>query len=124
MEKQKRKNDILLIAVLLVLCVTVWGILQFSKKEGANAEVTIDGRVVEVLPLNRDAEICVNDDSGGANTVRVEKGLVFVTEANCPDHLCVRQGKIRYQGESIVCLPHKLVVTICGGDEVADAFSN
>ena len=40
-----------------------------------------------------------------------------VAEANCGDHTCIRTGQISREGEAIVCLPHRLVVRIEGGDE-------
>ena len=56
---------------------------------------------------------------GGEVVVRVdgvETERHALTEANCPDLLCVRQGKIRYTGQSIICLPNRLTVTVEGGE--------
>ena len=40
----------------------------------------------------------------------------MMKDADCPDRLCVKQGSISKNGESIVCLPHKVIVTVTGGD--------
>ena len=40
-----------------------------------------------------------------------------MAEASCPDQLCVHQPAIRYHGQTIVCLPHRVSVTIEGGEE-------
>ena len=53
---------------------------------------------------------------GGYNEITVSAGGIAVTDADCPDRLCVNQKAISYQGESIICLPHKLTVTIEGGE--------
>ena len=120
--KQKRwKNDILLILTLLLLACAVWGTLRFAEKQGAEAVVSIDGEIVARLPLREDAAMTFSPDSADSNTVVVEKGRACVLEANCPDRICIRQGWIQYEGDSIVCLPHKLVVTVRGGEIGMDA---
>ena len=45
----------------------------------------------------------------------IEDGWAWLREANCPDKLCVRQGRVRYSGQVITCLPNRLTVTVEGG---------
>ena len=52
----------------------------------------------------------------GTNVIEIKDGKVYVSEADCPDKLCVKQGPISKAGETIVCLPHKLVVRITSND--------
>ena len=49
----------------------------------------------------------------------VEDGAASVTEADCPDKICVEQGRVRYTGQCITCLPNKLTVTLEGGEAPA-----
>ena len=63
------------------------------------------------LPLSQDAELAVTT-SLGANVVVVQDGAVFVREADCENHDCVRQGRISAAGQQLVCLPHRLWVEI------------
>jgi len=51
------------------------------------------------------------------SAVFIEGGEAYLKEADCPDGLCVGMGKISRSGQSIICLPHKVVVDIVGGDE-------
>ena len=46
------------------------------------------------------------------NRVRIEDGKAYMEEADCPDGYCEEQGKINNRSQTIVCLPHKLVVEI------------
>lgn len=92
-------------------------VLHANRRQGGEAVVTVDGEVAAVLPLLEDGTYTATSGDGFSNTVVVERGRVCVRHANCPDQVCVRQGWIRYDGEMIVCLPHKLVVTVRGGDE-------
>lgn len=123
MKRNAVKNDILLILALLLLSAALWGLLRLTKKQGGEAVVSVDGAVVAVLPLSADATVTVGEDRGFRNTVEVADSRVRVTDADCPDRLCVRQGWISREGESIVCLPHKLTVTVRGGTQGVDALA-
>ncbi len=123
MKHKTLKNDILLIAALLALAGAVFGLLRLTRARGGEAVVTVDGQTVAVLPLAADTALTVGEDRGFRNTVEVSGGRVRVTDADCPDRLCVRQGWISYDGESIVCLPHKLVVAVRGGEDGLDAIA-
>ena len=62
--------------------------------------------------------------NGGTNTLVIENGVAYMDYSSCPDHVCERKGKIRYAGQTIVCLPNKLTVTIIGEtDESVDFMS-
>ncbi len=117
------KNDILLILALLVLAGAAYGILRLTREPGNEAAVTVDGQLVLTVPLTREATVTVGENRGFRNVVEVSGGRVRVVDADCPDRLCVRQGWIRYSGESIVCLPHKLVVTVRGSEHDLDAVA-
>lgn len=113
---KKYKNDVLLVLALLVLAGGCWLVLRLVRQTGARAVVTIDGETAAVLPLREDT-VRVFSREGAENTVTVADGFVYVSEANCPNHDCIRQGKISRDGEMIVCLPHGLIVTVEGGAE-------
>lgn len=72
-----------------------------------------DGKTYD-MPLSKDATLVV-ESSAGENTIVVEGGTVRVSEANCPNLDCVHQGEISTAGQQIICLPHKLVVSITDG---------
>lgn len=108
------KNDLLLIAALLILGGALALSLHAARQEGGAVRVQIGGETVAELPLNEDARLVLGE-GGHTNTLVIENGAARVVEASCPDQICVSHGAIRYAGESIVCLPHKLVVSVEGG---------
>ena len=110
------KNDLLLILAILFLAGIVWTALRLTRSAGGSVRVTVDGVEVASLFLNRDQSFVWEGESG-TNTLVVQNGAAHVEFADCPDGLCIRQGEIRYTGESIVCLPHRLVATVTGGAE-------
>ncbi|MCI8699483.1 MAG: NusG domain II-containing protein [Oscillospiraceae bacterium] len=109
-----RKNDVLLAAALLLLGGALALFLLATRREGGTVRVQIDGETVMELPLDQDARLVLGEGEG-TNTLTVSGGTAQIVQADCPDQVCVRQGAVRYAGESIVCLPHRLIVTIEGG---------
>ena len=89
--------------------------LYVTRQGGGYVSVQIGGETVMELPLNKDTRVVLGRGEH-TNTLVIENGTAQVIEASCPDQICVRQGAIQYEGESIVCLPHKLVVTVEGGE--------
>ena len=77
----------------------------------------MDGCTELELPLGEDARILLGEGGEFTNLLVIENGAARIVEANCPDQICVNHGAIRYEGESIVCLPHRLVVSVEGGGE-------
>ena len=59
----------------------------------------------------------VIETESGKNRLVIEGGKASIEEADCPDGICVKQGKISHTGQTIVCLPHKLVIEITGKAE-------
>ena len=112
---KKHKNDILLIAAVLALALGVWIFTSLTREAGAEVVVSISGEEVMRLPLGEDTELVIG---GGehTNTLVISGGEAWVSEASCPDHVCINQGKVSLNGQTIVCLPNKLVVSIAGGE--------
>ena len=123
MEKKKIKRDIILIASLLIVCAAAFLIINFVvKKDGSTAVVKVDGNIAYTLPLEKNASVTVEGYQGGSNTVVIENGAAYMKNADCPDKLCEKTGKISKNGETIVCLPHRVVVEIQGGAGDVDSL--
>ncbi len=110
------KDAVFLGGLLLVGILLTVGIYLFSKT-GESVRITIDGTVYGTYSLNEDREIPVERDGSVINVVRIEDGSVRMEQATCPDALCIRQGAISRERQTIVCLPHKLVVEVYGTHE-------
>ena len=105
----KTKFWILLLAGLLILCLALSFFLMRPGEAATLAQVRIDDTVITVSLLE-EQEFTLHSLNGGYNTVTVRDGKIAVTEADCPDQYCVRQGFCN-SGVQIVCLPHGLVIS-------------
>ena len=107
----KHRIDIIVIASLLLLSLVVMLTVNLTRKPGAFVEITVDGEVVATYPLDTDGEYTLN---GGTNKLTVKDGAAYMSYSSCPDHVCENTGKVRHVGQTIVCLPNKLTVTVKG----------
>ena len=115
---QKQKKDLLLIAVVLVIA--AGGFLVNSmihRQPAATVEVTVDSKLTASFDLSKNTDTIINGYNGGTNRLVVEDGVVWISEASCPDKVCVHQGRITMNGEMIVCLPNRMIAKIVAPEE-------
>lgn len=105
---------IVIAAVAIVLAVLT--LRQFSeKKSGTTAVITQHGEALREIDLSRVTEeyrFTVETEDGGVNEILVQPGRICVSEANCPDRICVMQGWLSEGAMPIICMPHELVIEI------------
>ena len=117
--KKRYTGDLWLPVGVLLTAALLAAALFLLSEQGRQVQVTVDGTVVATLPLDTDTTRVI-EGAGGSNRVVIKDGRVRVEEADCPDGLCVGQGAISRAGQTIVCLPHRLVVTVLGGRQTVD----
>lgn len=112
----KTKNWLILFAVLIVSSAGAYIFLQNYISGGTIVEIRLEGELYDTFDLSKVTEAydIVIDTKLGTATVHVDIGSVSVCQADCPDHLCMKQGTIEEAGIPIVCLPNQLVVEIIG----------
>lgn len=108
-----KRKDLILIIVLLAIAGIFYGAQTFLTKKGQQVVVTVDKEVVLTKSLDKDQTIEI-PLKHGTNIIKIKNGAVSMTDADCPDQVCVRHKEITKTGETIVCLPHKVVVEIKG----------
>ena len=104
--------DIVLVVILLALIVLTL-VFVFTPEKGEKAEIYLDGEKVMTLSLDVDREIVLEH-----MTIIVEKGAIRVSDADCPDKICKARGTISKAGQSIVCVPNRIVIKVVGKGEV------
>ena len=108
---RKIKNDIILVSVVIgVILLAILGILLF-RTEGNTVKVTVDGKTFGEYSLNVDRTVEIKSEFG-SNLLVIKDGKAYVEQASCPDGICSSHQPIHYDGQSIICLPNKVVVLI------------
>ena len=116
----KLSADVLLIAAMLLLAGVLYLVFASNSASAEGVVVRIDGEDVAKYSLYENGEYSLN---GGSNILVIENGYAWLRDANCPDSLCVKQGKISRTGQVITCLPNRLTVTVYGGEQEVELFS-
>ena len=115
---QPKKNnyllDVIVISATLAVSLMFLLILFLTKKEGAFIEVDVNGENIGEYLLSENATYSLN---GGSNILVIENGEAYLSFSDCPDHTCEKTGKIKHVGQSIICLPNKVIITVKGPDE-------
>ncbi len=108
------KNDIILIGAIVLIAVIGCIYLFLVRGQGDKVEVTVDGEVYGVYSLSQDIteDIYTGKDNSGHNLLVIKDGKAYVETASCPDKICASHRPIYRKGESIVCLPNRVVVTV------------
>lgn len=108
-----KKADFIVIGVVaVVVAVMLFFLYGVNNSSGDFVQIQIDGKCTEILPLDTNSRREIETEDGGLNILVIENRSAVMTEANCPDGICTNHKAISRTGESIICLPHKLVITV------------
>jgi hypothetical protein len=113
-----RKGDIAIILILAVAVISWLGINKLSEsKDDRQVVIETNGSVYKTIPLKegmKTQDIHIKLDNGKYIDIVVDKNGAYVSDVICPDKVCQKTGLVDKVGQSIVCLPNKVVVYIEG----------
>ena len=115
MFKEIRKADILLFLFFIISALVLFARDFVTASEGASVEIRVDGEYYGTYPLSADDTILIERD-GHTNRIRIESGEVFMAESSCKNQICVNEGHIHTVGQTIICLPNRVVAEIKSQD--------
>ncbi|WP_033829133.1 NusG domain II-containing protein [Bacillus andreraoultii] len=127
--KMIKRWDIIVVFSLVLLSFIPFFIFTYiqSDRETATsvnvAVISVDGKEVKRITLsdNQKTHIFdIHDGDGGVNTIEVKDNKIRIKSANCSDQVCVLTGFIKKPGETIVCLPHKVLIEIVSENQTSD----
>lgn len=114
------RADRVLILVLAVLALASWPLAAAAAGKSAGTVIISGPAGSTTLPLAQDARLQVEGERGPL-TVVIAEGAVRVTEADCPDHVCVKTGSVSAAGALVACVPNGVVVRVGGENDELDA---
>lgn len=116
---KRLKNDIFLIAVLLLAALLLGAFLMLLQQPGDTVRVSVNGVLYGTYPLHVDTVVEIGTEAG-YNRLMIKGGQAYIEAADCPDGICAAHRPIDGTHESITCLPHGVVITVvCVGDSDA-----
>ena len=113
------RNDVIFIAALLLFVSALGLCFYLLRGEGDRVVVTVDGTEFGTYSLAEDVrvEIRTGAQEEELNVLVIKDGVAYVETATCPDGICAGHKPVSREGESIVCLPHKVVITVYATEE-------
>jgi len=109
-----KKRDFLFAFAVIITAAAVFLIIKPHSESADTVRITVDGKLFCEKPLSEDCEIDIN----GTNTAVIENGSVYMKSAQCPDKLCIRQGKAHDGSKKIICLPNKVIIEVGKKSEI------
>lgn len=109
-----RKKDFFIILAFLLTGIIVISVTFAVKKmnPGKTAVISVDSKIIEKIDLENHDNGNLSIESIKGIVFEVNNGKIRIKESDCPDKICVKTGYISSKGETIVCLPKKLIVEI------------
>ena len=110
--KKRRRNDIFLIVGIFLAVLIFAALYLLTRKDGAYAVVLKENAEIGRYSLAEDIEILIKDGDKVTNILVIKDGTAEMKSAICPDKICVNHRPVNKSGQTIVCLPEKIVVKI------------
>ncbi|NLJ90985.1 MAG: NusG domain II-containing protein [Clostridiales bacterium] len=112
-----KRNDIILIVLIVLTSIFLFVAMVIKQEDGGIVVLKVGGETYKDFPLLEDMTYTMEFEDGRYNTIVIKDGYVEISDASCPDQICVNHRKIQKSGETIVCLPNQLVIEIKGSSQ-------
>jgi len=117
-----KKGDLIVVVILVVAVIGWFGINQLGRsKAETQAVIEVNGSIYKTVPIAsgmKQKKVHIELDNNRHIDIVVDENGAFVEDVVCPDKICQKTGVVNKVGQSIVCLPNKVVVYIDGEAEV------
>ena len=110
------KADFIIGAAVIIIGAVLLFVFFLTRKPGGYVVVSVDGEEIERYSLSDSVDTVIHGYDGGTNHLIIRDGEAWLSEADCPDKLCVSQGRVSHSGDSIICLPHRVSVRVITGE--------
>ncbi len=121
MDKKIGRREIIILILIFAVLLALLLVYVFRDRDSGNRiRISVSGEIFGEYNLDEDQEIPIVSGGEVTNILIIEDGKANMTEANCPDQICVNMSPISAENETIICLPNKIVVEVISSDEEAD----
>lgn len=116
-----KKGDLIIVVILAVAVISWFGINKLGEsKDERQVVIETNGNFYKAVQLEagmKQQEIHIDFENGKYIDIIVDQNGAYVKDVICPDKVCQKTGQVSRVGQSIVCLPNKVVVFIEGKTE-------
>ncbi len=126
----KKGDKIAAILILILIITSFAGVFIYRSHVKGSHKIAIikqDGKILNTIDLTKvttKKQITVKYNKSHYNVIEIETGKIRIKDADCPDKICVKTGWISEPGQSIICLPHELIIKIEGNNSKYDDISS
>lgn len=124
-----KRADVLLISIVLIVALAFVVPRWLSNDKGGPgknlvANITVDGKLFKTVTLTKEEQSIDIRTERGYNILKVHDYGIEMYDADCPDQVCLGFGFITLPKQTIVCLPHRVLVEIASesGEDDVDAY--
>ena len=117
-----KRNDLILFGAIVIFGLAILLANAALQKPGATAEVVSGQTIIGTYELRNDCMVVIEGDGDARNVVEISDGVAKMMESNCPNGDCMSQRGISRAGQSLVCLPNKVLVRIEGAGDMLDSI--
>ncbi|NLK20845.1 MAG: NusG domain II-containing protein [Epulopiscium sp.] len=125
----KKGDKIVIVAIIVLIGISSLGVALYrfiNRGDYLIVKVIQNQEIIKIIDLNdimEPVEWTIENQDGGFNTIRAEKGRIRFIDADCPDYVCVNAGWLSRPGDIAVCIPHKISIRVEGENEEVDQIS-
>ena len=110
-----KKTDLLIVFILVLIAAAgFFAFRLFGSGEGTTVRISVDGELFGEYPLAEERSIDIPGKIGTCR-LKIHEGRADMVYADCPNQICVDHAEINEKGETIVCLPNRVIVEVQGG---------
>ncbi len=103
------KRDILILLVIFAGLIG-WAVMTNHSKKAAKAVIIVHSKVYKVVNLNEDKTFKIEWNGKYLMTVQIKDGAIRAKDSTCKNKICVHTGWISKDGQSIVCVPNRIII--------------
>ena len=117
-----KKQNVIFIIILLIASFTMlfFIIMGKQRQKGDKVLIYVNGTLVQEVSLEVEAEIVIHG-SPGDNVLVIRDRKAYMKEASCENHVCIQQGEVSRNGETIICMPNQIIVEVSAEKQEIDA---
>lgn len=121
------KKDLILVLSLLIIVLAGYAFIHFAQlgQQAVAAEISLDGQAVQRIDLEKAGPLKEYSVLGplGTTVIQARQGEARIIASPCRDKVCIRMGWVKLPGQSAICIPNRVILSIVSEDNPIDSIA-